>query len=134
MGKPGEIVVCNLDLATLASVRECASHISTTESSVHVLINNAGVMMCPKSLTADGFEMQLGINHLGHFLFTLLLLPKIIKSVEDCENPCRIVNVSSFAHEGKTISYRVIRHEVFLTLTESFLHTEFDFIHFIHRR
>lgn len=60
---------------------------------VNILVNNAGVMMCPYMETADGFEMQFGTNHLGHFLLTLMLIPKIKEST-----PARIVTVSSRAH------------------------------------
>lgn len=98
VGEPGEVVVCKLDLTSLASVRECAKHISTTESAVHILINNAGIMMCPKGVTEDGFETQFGTNHLAHFLFTLLLLPKMIQSQKNSDFCCRIINVSSTAH------------------------------------
>ncbi|GGF36567.1 putative short-chain dehydrogenase/reductase [Williamsia phyllosphaerae] len=77
--------VAELDLADLASVRRFADGIDT----VDVLINNAGVMAVPKKRTADGFEMQFGTNHLGHFALTGLLLPKITD---------RVVTVSSFAH------------------------------------
>ncbi|XP_012267514.1 retinol dehydrogenase 12 [Athalia rosae] len=105
IGEPGEVVVCKLDLNSLASVKECAKHISTTESAVHILINNAGIMMCPKGTTEDGFETQLGTNHLGHFLFTMLLLPKIIQTQKASEFCCRIVNVSSMAHEGGDIRF-----------------------------
>nr|XP_046493001.1 uncharacterized protein LOC124224839 [Neodiprion pinetum] len=105
VGEPGEVVACKLDLNSLASVRECAKHISTTESAVHVLINNAGVMMCPKGVTEDGFETQLGTNHLGHFLFTLLLLPKIIQSRKDSDPCSRIINVSSMAHARGDINF-----------------------------
>ncbi|KAJ8926906.1 hypothetical protein NQ314_020758 [Rhamnusium bicolor] len=92
--KLGEIVVAELDLASLKSVRNCADRLLKSEKRIDLLINNAGVMMCPESKTEDGFKMQFGTNHLGHFLLTLLLLPKILQSA-----PARIVNVSSLAHK-----------------------------------
>ncbi|VEN40390.1 unnamed protein product [Callosobruchus maculatus] len=90
----GELVVVKLDLSSLKSVRNCANEILSKEKRIDLLINNAGVMMCPYSKTEDGFEIQMGTNHLGHFLFTMLLLPTICKSA-----PARIVNLSSVAHE-----------------------------------
>lgn len=75
-----------LDLASLASVREFATSI---EEDVHVLVNNAGVMAVPKRRTADGFEMQIGTNHLGHFALTGLLLDRIRD---------RVVTLSSTMH------------------------------------
>ncbi|XP_046464757.1 retinol dehydrogenase 11-like [Neodiprion pinetum] len=101
-GEPGELVIQKLDLNSLDSVRECAKKILETEPAIHILINNAGVMMCPKGVTEDGFETQLGTNHLGHFLFTLLLLPMIIQSRKDSDPCCRIINVSSLAHRLST--------------------------------
>jgi len=94
-GKPnlGEIVILHLDLSSLVSVRQCAQKIMDQETNIHLLINNAGVMMCPRNVTEDGYELQFATNHLGHFLFTLILLPKIISSA-----PARIVNVASLAH------------------------------------
>uniref|UniRef100_A0A6P7H4N6 Retinol dehydrogenase 11-like n=1 Tax=Diabrotica virgifera virgifera TaxID=50390 RepID=A0A6P7H4N6_DIAVI len=89
----GELKVVELDLCSLESVRKCAKELLESEERINLLINNAGVMMCPYSKTKDGFETQFGTNHLAHFLFTLLLLPKICKSM-----PARIVNVSSIAH------------------------------------
>lgn len=89
----GELVVVPLDLGSLKSVRGCAERLIQKEKSIDLLINNAGVMMCPYSKTEDGFEMQMGTNHLGHFLLTLLLLPKMIES-----QPARIVTVSSRAN------------------------------------
>lgn len=91
----GEVTIKQLDLMSLESVRNCADEILKTEERIDLLINNAGVMVCPEGKTKDGFETQFGTNHLGHFLFTLLLLPKIITST-----PARIVNVSSKAHIG----------------------------------
>jgi NAD(P)-dependent dehydrogenase (short-subunit alcohol dehydrogenase family) len=82
----GTAEVRRLDLADLASVREFAS---AFEGDVDLLINNAGVMAVPESRTADGFEMQIGTNHLGHFALANLLLPQ----VRD-----RVVTVSSTAH------------------------------------
>lgn len=89
----GQLVVRRLDLAHLQSVRECATEILETESKIHILINNAGIMACPRMETEDGLEMQLGVNHYGHFLFTCLLLPRLIQSA-----PARVVTVSSVAH------------------------------------
>ncbi|KAI4465300.1 phosphatidylinositol-glycan biosynthesis class f protein-related [Holotrichia oblita] len=91
----GKIIVVELNLSSLASVRECSDKILQKHERIDLLINNAGVMTCPYGKTEDGFETQIGTNHLGHFLFTLLLLPRIIQS-----SPARIVNVSSMAHRG----------------------------------
>lgn len=73
-------------------------HIYDTENSqLHILVNNGGVMRCPKSFTKEGIEMQLGVNHMGHFLLTNLLLDVLKQSA-----PSRIINVSSNAHlKGK---------------------------------
>jgi len=66
---------------------------------LHVLINNAGVMRCPKSHTKEGIEMQLGVNHMGHFLLTNLLLDVLKVSA-----PSRIVNLTSAAHRTGQIN------------------------------
>lgn len=94
----GNIVLAKCDLTSLKSVREFAQSILDTEPQINILVNNAGVMMCPKSETDDGFEMQFGTNHLAHFLLTMLLLPRIRNST-----PARIVTVSSRAHISKFI-------------------------------
>jgi NAD(P)-dependent dehydrogenase (short-subunit alcohol dehydrogenase family) len=82
-----------LDLASLDSVREFSKKFHGLESQLHILINNAGVMACPKSQTKDGFEMHMGTNHLGHFLLTNLLLD-LLKA----GTPSRVVVVSSLFH------------------------------------
>jgi len=84
-GMTGDVEVRPLDLQSLASVREFAAGVDK----VDVLINNAGIMAVPFSLTEDGFESQIGTNHLGHFALTTLLLPKITD---------RVVTVSSELH------------------------------------
>lgn len=91
----GEIVVTELDLSSLNSVREWSKKILETESQINLLVNNAGVMCTPETRTEDGNELQFQTNHLGHFLLTMLLLPKILES-----RPARIVNVSSVVHES----------------------------------
>ncbi|KAM6979552.1 retinol dehydrogenase 13 [Aplochiton taeniatus] len=96
----GNVVVKKLDLASLQSVRDVAKDILDTEDRLDILINNAGIMMCPKWKTEDGFEMQFGVNHLGHFLLTNCLLDLLKKST-----PSRIVNVSSLAHEKGKIHF-----------------------------
>ncbi len=86
--------VRRLDLASLASVRTFAAELSAERDALHGLLNNAGVMNTPNTKTADGFEMQFGVNHLGHFLLTDLLLEMLKKGA-----PSRIVNVSSCFHD-----------------------------------
>ena len=83
---PGKTEVRELDLASLASIRAFAS---AWEGDIHLLINNAGVMVPPLRRTADGFELQFGTNHLGHFALTNLLLGHVSG---------RVVTVSSGAH------------------------------------
>lgn len=93
----GELIIHKLNLGSFASVRECAKQINETEKNIHILINNAGVMVCPYEKTEDGNENQIQTNHLSHFLFTLLLLSKIRNSGPGC----RIISVSSMAHISK---------------------------------
>ncbi|KAM4572377.1 retinol dehydrogenase 13-like [Odontesthes bonariensis] len=100
------VIVKKLDLASLESVRHFAKDILANEQRLDVLINNAGVMSCPQWKTEDGFEMQFGVNHLGHFLLTNCLLDLIKKSA-----PSRIVNVSSLAHERGQIYFDDINQE-----------------------
>ncbi|XP_008115179.1 retinol dehydrogenase 12 [Anolis carolinensis] len=88
-----QVIVKKLDLSDTKSIRTFAENLLKEEDKLHILINNAGVMFCPYSKTADGFEMQFGVNHLGHFLLTFLLLDRLKESA-----PARIVNVSSLAH------------------------------------
>lgn len=87
-----EVELVEIDLADLASVRT-AAEIVGGEPRLDVLVNNAGVMWNPKTITKDGFESQFGINHLGHFALTGLLLPKLEATPDS-----RIVTVSSNGH------------------------------------
>uniref|UniRef100_A0A2P2HXW6 Retinol dehydrogenase 12-like n=2 Tax=Hirondellea gigas TaxID=1518452 RepID=A0A2P2HXW6_9CRUS len=91
----GSVQVRKLDLSSLQSVRDFASGIISDNIKVHILINNAGVMMCPYMETTEGFEIQMGTNHLGHFLLTNLLLPQMKHG-----QPARIISLSSLAHIG----------------------------------
>ncbi|MDW5377748.1 oxidoreductase [Halomonas sp. HP20-15] len=96
-----------LDLDDLASVREFAAKLRADEISLDLLINNAGIMALPtRELTEDGFERQLGVNYLGHFLLTSLLLP----SLESAPAP-RIVQLSSLAHRGGHIHFDDLQGE-----------------------
>ncbi|MEO5708033.1 MAG: oxidoreductase [Alteraurantiacibacter sp.] len=93
---PGaKVMVMHLDLADLASVRAAAEQVER----IDVLINNAGVMNPPLQRTAQGFELQFGTNHLGHFALTALLLPKITGP-----DP-RVVTVASIAHQRGQIDF-----------------------------
>ena len=94
-GIRGSVEIMELDLASLASVRRFAEAFLAKYDRLDGLVNNAGVMYPPKGKTEDGFETQFGINHLGHFLLTELLLDRLKASA-----PSRIVCVSSVAHAG----------------------------------
>lgn len=106
-GKLGDLAVYPLDLCSFKSIRECARMLLKQEPAIHILVNNAGIMFAPYQLTDDGFEIQLQSNYLGHFLLTLLLLPKMQSSAPGC----RIVNVSSLAHIFGRIHFNDINLE-----------------------
>jgi NAD(P)-dependent dehydrogenase (short-subunit alcohol dehydrogenase family) len=95
-----QVRVRALDLASLTSVREAADDLAGTYDTIDLLVNNAGVMWTPRRLTADGFELQLGTNHLGHFAFTGLLLGKLLATPAS-----RVVTISSQAHRSGRIHF-----------------------------
>ncbi|ORW00946.1 SDR family NAD(P)-dependent oxidoreductase [Mycobacterium kyorinense] len=88
-----DVTLAELDLSSLDSVRAAAERLRANYPRIDLLINNAGVMYTPKQLTADGFEMQFGTNHLGHFALTGLLLDHLLGV-----RGSRVVTVSSNAH------------------------------------
>jgi NAD(P)-dependent dehydrogenase (short-subunit alcohol dehydrogenase family) len=94
-----------LDLTSLASIKAAADEV-LKEDRLDALVNNAGVMMPPKGVTEDGFELQFGVNHLGHFALTGHLLPLL-----KIQPGARIVNVSSHAHRSGKINYDDIHAE-----------------------
>jgi NAD(P)-dependent dehydrogenase (short-subunit alcohol dehydrogenase family) len=94
-----------LDLTSLSSIRAAAEQVNALPQ-FDVLINNAGVMVPPKTLTEDGFELQFGVNHLGHFALTGLLLDTLRAQPDS-----RIVNVSSLAHHMGKIDFDDINAE-----------------------
>src|SRR6201996_8224511 len=91
-----DVTLQQLDLASLASVRSAADALRSAYPRIDLLINNAGVMWTPKLLTQDGFELQFGTNHLGHFALTGLLLDQLL-GVRDS----RVVTVSSLGHRQR---------------------------------
>ncbi len=95
-----DVKVMELDLASLESVRKFAEEFCKDFSRLDLLINNAGVMMPPYSKTADGFELQFGTNHLGHFALTGLLLELILRTEHS-----RIITVSSAAHKSGKLDF-----------------------------
>jgi len=89
----GDVAVQALDLTSLESIRSAAAELRSTYPRIDLLINNAGVMYTPKSTTADGFELQFGTNHLGHFALTGLLLDRMLPVPGS-----RVVTISSAGH------------------------------------
>jgi len=94
-----DVVIVELDLGSLASIKKAAEQINQ-ESRLDVLINNAGIMVPPLEYTQDGFESQFGVNHLGPFALTLLLLDKIRTTAN-----ARIVSTASVAHKNGKINF-----------------------------
>lgn len=88
-----QLEVRELELSSLASVRRFAEAFLADHDRLDLLINNAGVMACPQGTTDDGFELQLGTNHLGHFLLANLLVPTLVAGA-----PSRVISLSSAGH------------------------------------
>src|SRR3954452_2677314 len=95
-----------LDLADLASVRSFAAEVMAAHPKIALLINNAGVMMPPRTETADGFELQFGTNHLGHFALTGLLLDALKQGSD-----ARVVTVSSIEHKPGRLHFDDLQSE-----------------------
>ncbi|ADD06468.1 putative oxidoreductase (short-chain dehydrogenase family) [Natrialba magadii ATCC 43099] len=103
-----DLRVKQCDLASLESVREFAARV---DDPIDVVINNAGTMAIPRSETADGFETQFGVNHLGHFALTGLLLDRLQTAADESGDDARIVTVSSGMHERGDIDFDDLHHE-----------------------
>jgi NAD(P)-dependent dehydrogenase (short-subunit alcohol dehydrogenase family) len=101
-----KLVFIHLDLASLESVRQFAAEYQSRYQRLDVLLNNAGIMMVPYGQTEDGFEIQLGINHLGHFALTGLLMDLLIDTPGS-----RVVNISSNAHYGGEMDFDDLNYE-----------------------
>jgi NAD(P)-dependent dehydrogenase (short-subunit alcohol dehydrogenase family) len=101
-----EVRVAELDLADLASVRAFAERLSAEHDRLDLLVNNAGVMAPPRRLTKDGFESQLGTNHLGHFALTGLVLGTLLAAPAP-----RVVTLSSGAHRIGSIKFDDLQRE-----------------------
>jgi len=97
------VEVEELELASLASVRACARRVLARHGALHILVNNAGVMACPFSTTAEGYELQFGANHLGHFLLTCLLVPALRRGA-----PSRVVCLTSGGHRASPVVFEDI--------------------------
>lgn len=105
-GGTGELVYGHLDLASLQSVKAFADRIIQAESSLDLLINNAGIMIPPQSKTEDGFEIQWGVNFVGHFALTGHLY-----NLLEATKGSRVVTLSSNAHRGAVIDFDNFRLE-----------------------
>jgi NAD(P)-dependent dehydrogenase (short-subunit alcohol dehydrogenase family) len=104
-GTGAQAETAELDLASLESVRVAAADISARFPMIDLLINNAGIMFTPYGLTKDGFELQFGTNHLGHFALTGLLLPALLEVPGS-----RVVTVSSWGHRAGRMNFDDLMH------------------------
>ena len=104
--KRPNVEIEELELGSIASIRAFADRFLAKHDRLDLLINNAGVMACPYATTSDGFEMQFGSNHLGHFLLTGLIAPAVLKAA-----PARIVSLSSRGHQMSPVVFDDIGFE-----------------------
>jgi len=105
-GIDGEVIVDAMDLADLASVRAYVDAVAARESTLDLLINNAGIMACPESRVGNNWESQFAVNHLGHFVLTTGLLPLLLNA-----DGARVVSLSSIAHRRSDILWDDIHFE-----------------------
>ena len=127
----GRCELLSLDLADSASIRAAAKEASERFGAIYGLINNAGVMQTPKQKTKDGFEMQLGVNHLGHFLWTALMIGQV-----DGRGG-RVITVSSIAHKLARIDFDNLMLDRGYNPTQSYLRSKLAnmlFAQELHRR
>lgn len=108
--EPGRVELIQIDVGSLDSVREAAKTFLSKSSTLNVLINNAAIMACPEAKSVDGFESQLAVNYLGHFLLFKLLEPTLLKSSTPDFNS-RVVNVGSAGHHASGIHFDNINLE-----------------------
>lgn len=101
-----KISVLFLELASLSKIKASADDFLARFDSLDLLINNAGIMACPFAQTEDGFELQFGSNHIGHFYFTNLIMPRLIKAA-----PSRVVSLSSLGHRASPIIFDDIHYK-----------------------
>lgn len=125
--KSDNVHFLQLDLASFDSVREFSQKFHAAESKLDILINNAGVMFCPKATTSDGFEMQLQTNHLAHFLLTNLLLD-LLKAA----SPSRIVIISSQAHSLGSINKEDVNSDNSYSRFKAYFQSKLANILFMH--
>ncbi|RMX57299.1 hypothetical protein pdam_00012846 [Pocillopora damicornis] len=107
-----EVEYMELDLASLASIRKFVMNFKKKGLPLHILVNNAGIMIPPYSKTEDGFELQFGVNHLGHFALTNLLLDDLIKSGSP-DRCSRVVTLSSEAHIPGKINFEDLQSKYY---------------------
>lgn len=105
-GAHGAVCVLRLDLADLASIREAAASFRAEQDRLDLLINNAGLMLVPYGKTKDGFEQHLGVNHLGHFAWTGLLI-----DILSATDGSRVVSVSSLGHGRRSLDFENLMFE-----------------------
>ena len=102
-----DVIISLVDLADLASIRDCAARLAGSLPRIDILLNNAGLGLQPvRATTVDGFERQFGTNHLGHFAFTGLLIPTLLRAPAP-----RVVTIASIAHRRGRINFANLQSE-----------------------